>query len=463
MADIPALNNSLPGTTGKTTRAHWSSRFGFILAASGSAVGLGNIWKFPYITGVYGGGAFVIVYLGCVAIVGLPLMIAEFMIGRHAQENPVGAFQRLHRNGSPWQITGWLGVASGFIILAFYSVVAGWALAYIFKALVGFTGTPDQIQSQFTALIDSPFWSIFWHTIFMALTIGIVLGGIREGIERWSKILMPALLIILIGLVFYGLFDTDGGTRAINFLFQPDFSKLSAEGMLSALGHAFFTLSLGMGAMITYGSYMERGSRLVRDAVTISILDTVIALLAGLAIFSMVFAYNLEPGAGPGLIFQTLPVLFAQTGPLISVPFFILLTFAALSSAISLLEVVVSYFVDERGWSRTKATSLMGLVIYVLGLLCAITAIKVPFRGCEQGFQDIFDFITTNYMLPVGGLLTCLFVAWVMKRAAIVEELGTSGPLLHVLVFVLRYVTPIAVLLVLLHGLELLPFMNYGQ
>jgi NSS family neurotransmitter:Na+ symporter len=444
-------------------RLHWGSRFGFILAAAGSAVGLGNIWKFPYITGVYGGGAFVLVYLGCVIIVGLPLMISELMIGRRAQENPVGAFQRLHRDGSPWQIAGWLGVASGFIILSFYSVIAGWAMAFVFKAIAGFEGTAEQITSQFGSLAGSASQSIFWHTLFMLLTIGIVIGGIQKGIERWSKILMPALGVILVGLMIYGLFFTHGGGKALSFLFNPDFSKLSAEGVLSALGHAFFTLSLGMGAMITYGSYMGRSASIVRDAVTISFLDTLIALMAGLAIFSMVFNYGLEINAGPGLIFQTLPVLFAETGPVISVPFFVLLVFAALSSAISLLEVVVSYFVDERGWSRTVASIIMGLTIYAIGILSATSALKIPFRGTDTGFLDIFDFISTNYMLPIGGLLTCLFIAWVVKGKVRTEEFASSGIMYRLFVIILKYVTPIAVLVIILHGLELMPLVDYGN
>ncbi len=442
-------------------RGSWTTRFGFILAASGSAVGLGNIWKFPYITGVYGGGAFVLVYLGCVVIVGLPLMIAELMIGRRAQENPVGAFQRLHKDGSGWKYVGWLGVASGFVILSFYSVIAGWALAYIGKSIAGFTGTAEQIQVQFTSLVVSPGESIFWHTVFMALCVGIVIGGIQKGIERWSKILMPSLLVILVGLMCYGLFYTAGGMKALTFMFKPDFSKLSAEAVLSALGHAFFTLSLGMGAMITYGSYMKREANLVRDAVTISVLDTVIALLAGVAIFSLVFSFGLEPGSGPGLIFLTLPVLFAKTGPAISVPFFVLLTFAALTSGISLLEVVVSYFVDERGWKRTKATIIMGGTIYLIGILSAVSGWTLPFRGKDQGFLDIFDFISTNYMLPIGGLLTGIFIAWVVKDKDRIAEFGSQGSAYRGLVVILKFITPVAVLLVILHGLELLPFMTY--
>lgn len=459
MAESPGNYNA--AENGQAARGTWGTRLGFILAASGSAIGLGNIWKFPYITGVYGGGAFVLVYLLSVVIVGLPLMIAELMIGRRSKKNPVGAFKALHHRRTPWQLTGWLGVLSGFVILSFYSVVAGWAMAYILKSIVGFSGTAEQIQSEFGALVAHPSASILWHSIFMVLCIGIVIGGVQRGIERWSKILMPTLFLILMGLMTYGLFFTHGGMKALDFLFKPDFHKLSAEAALSALGHAFFTLSLGMGAMLTYGSYMRHDESITRDAITVSVLDTVIALIAGVAIYSMVFNYDMDPAAGPGLIFQTLPVLFAKIGPLVSVPFFVLLTFAALTSGISLLEVVVAYFVDERGWKRTKATLILGGAIWAFGLLSAIAAITVPFRGREQTFFDIFDFVSTNYMLPIGGLLTCLFAAWVMKRSDKIAEFGSKGPLFKSLVFVLRYITPVAVLLVLLHGLELLPFIEY--
>ncbi len=444
-----------------STRGNWGTRVGFVLAATGSAIGLGNIWKFPYITGVYGGGAFVLVYLFCVLLIGLPLMIAELMIGRRTQKNPVGAFKALHHEKSIWQMTGWLGIASGFLILSFYSVVAGWAIAYIFKSIVGFSGTTEMIQGQFIELVTSPKSSILWHTVFMGLTIAIVIGGIKKGIERWSKILMPLLFALLLGLMIYGLAFTHGGVQALSFLFKPDFSKLTAEGILSALGHAFFTLSLGMGAMLTYGSYMKRETNLIKDAITVSFLDTLIALMAGVTIFSMVFNYNLEPAAGPGLIFQTLPVLFAQTGPWISVPFFILLSFAALTSSISLLEVVVSYFIDERKWSRMKATLILGGMIYLTGILSAVASWQVMFRGKEQGWLDVFDFVTTNYMLPIGGLLTCIFVAWVMPDKDKVEEFGSRGIMYQGLILLLRFVTPLAVFIVILHGLELLPFMEY--
>ena len=444
-----------------TKRGQWTGHLGFILAASGSAIGLGNIWKFPYITGEYGGGAFVLVYLICVVLVGLPLMVTEMIIGRRAQCNPVGAFQKLHKNGSMWKGVGWLGVASGFVILSFYSVVAGWALAYIYKAIVGFSGTAEAIQGEFVELVVSPENSIFWHTIFMILCMGIVIGGVQKGIERWSKILMPALFLILLGLMLYGLFATTGGMAALNFLFKPDFNKLSAEAVLSAMGHAFFTLSLGMGAMITYGSYMRKDENLMKNAIVVSFLDTLIALMAGVAIFSLVFHYGMEPGQSVGLIFKTLPVLFAETGPWVSVPFFILLSFAALTSGISLLEVVVSYFIDQRNWSRKTATLVMGCLIYLFGILSAVAAWTVPFRGKDQSFFDIFDFISTNYMLPIGGFLTCLYIAWVMKDKDRSDEFGSHGALYNGLIFALRYITPIALIVVILHGLELLPFMEY--
>jgi len=439
------------------TRGKWGTRMGFILAAAGSAVGLGNIWKFPYITGVYGGGAFVLVYLGFILVVGLPIMISELIVGHRAEKNPIGAFQDLDGRKSFWQSAGWLGVASGFIILSFYSVVAGQAMAYIFKSFQGFSGTAEQIVGQFDALKTDPWLSIIWHTIFMGLVISIVIGGVKNGIEKWAKILMPTLVIILVGLVFYGIFYTEGGKMALEFLFKPDFSKLGSEAVLSALGHAFFTLSLGMGAMITYGSYLGKKINLPRAAVTVVFMDTIIALFAGIAIFSLVFTYKMEPAAGPGLIFETLPVLFAQTGPWISVPFFLLLTFAALTSGISLLEVVVSYFIDEKGWSRLKSTLIMGGAIFLIGLLPAIDKIQIMFKGRMQSFFDIFDFVSTNYMLPVGGLIIALFVGWRMKKK-VLESDNFNSDLWYYMAWrvILKFITPIAVVIIILHGLEII-------
>jgi NSS family neurotransmitter:Na+ symporter len=441
------------------SRANWGTKLGFILAASGSAVGLGNIWKFPYITGVYGGSAFVLVYLGCILIVGLPIMIAELIIGHKSQKDPVGGFAVLHKKKSPWMFAGVIGVAAAFLILSFYSVVAGWSMAYILKSVIGFSGSAKEIVAQFKTLKGDPLMSIMWHTIFMGLTIGIVIRGVQKGIEKWSKILMPGLALILLGLSFYGFFFTSGGVKALEFLFKPDFSKLSSEGVLSALGHAFFTLSLGMGAMITYGSYLKKDVNIAKSALIISLLDTVIALLAGIAIFSIVFEYGGKATAGPGLIFETLPVLFKEMGQFISVPFFLLLTFAALTSAISLLEVVVAYFIDEKKWSRVKASLLIGGSIYLIGLLSAIDKLKIPFMGKEQSFFDIFDFITTNYMLPIAGLLTSLFVAWIIKEKIRVEGFNSMqkvGILYLFWKYTLRYLTPIAVMIIILHGFNII-------
>jgi len=449
----------MPSTSsGPKGRGNWGSHIGFILAAAGSAIGLGNIWKFPYITGDYGGGAFVLVYLVSVVVVGLPAMLSELLIGRKSQKSPVGAFQALHEPNSPWKLTGWLGVASGFVILSIYSVIAGWAISYVFKAISGFSGTAEQITGQFDALYVNGWETTMWHSIFMILCIAIVIGGVQRGIERWNKILMPLLVAILLGLAGYGLFGTDGGDKALNFLFYPDFSKLTADGILSALGHAFFTLSLGMGAIITYGSYMKKGGSLTRDAVVISILDTGIALVAGIAIFSLVFHYGMEPGQSVGLIFKTLPVLFAETGPWVSVPFFVLLSFAALTSGISLLEVVVSYFIDERKWSRTKATLLMGGIIYLVGILASHSGITMPLVG--MNYFDAIDVFSTNYMLPIGGFLTVLFVGWVVTNQVKKEQLKFSPTIYSIFLVLVKWVTPIAIFIVILHGLHLLPFVD---
>lgn len=435
------------------SRAKWGTKLGFILAASGSAVGLGNIWKFPYITGHYGGGAFVLVYLACILIVGLPIMIAELMIGHKSQKSSIGGFKALHKSKF-WAIAGSIAVVAAFLILSFYSIVAGWSMAYILKAFEGFKGSSEEIAGQFKNLKEDPLLSIMWHTVFMGLSIGIVIKGIKKGIEKWSKILMPGLVLILLGLSIYGIFFTSGGIKAIGFLFKPDFSKLTSEGVLSALGHAFFTLSLGMGAMITYGSYLRKDINIPKAAITISILDTLIALFAGIAIFSIVFEYGGEVASGPGLIFETLPVLFKKIGVFVSVPFFLLLTFAALTSAISLLEVVVSYFIDEKKWSRTKATLLIGGLIYSIGILSAVDKWKLSFMGKNQSFFDIFDFITTNYMLPIAGLLTSIFVAWIISEKIRKEEFDVANKSKFYLPwkYIIRYITPIAVMIIILHG-----------
>ena len=457
-------------------RAQWGSRLGFILAAAGSAVGLGNIWKFPYITGENGGGWFVLIYLMCIALVGLPIMMAEILIGRTAQNSPVGAFRSLSRPGSPWLGVGWLGVAAAFVILSYYSVVAGWAMHYTWISLTDtFTGkNPDEIGATFSALYANPTLNLLWHTLFMAITIGIVMAGVRRGLELCSKILMPTLFLLLLVLFLYAT-TTDGFGKAFTFIFAPNAEKLTSAGVLEALGHSFFTLSLGMGAMITYGSYLKRKDDLVAASITVSVLDTLVALLACMVLFPIIFTVGQEPAAGPGLVFISIPIAFAQMpgGALLAPMFFVLLTFAALTSAISLLEVAVSYFIDERGWHRVKATLVCGGSILLIGIPSALSGgtklfgesfqslTKYLHVNEGQGFNwfDFFDYVATNWMLPLGGLGIALFAAWRVGAKAREEgfKAGTRFAKLYWgWVLLLRFVVPIAVLLVFLNAIGVL-------
>ncbi len=432
-------------------RAHWGSRFGFILAAAGSAVGLGNIWKFPYITGVNGGGAFVLIYLICIAIVGVPIFLAELYIGRTSQRNAVTAFEEMHREGTPWRSVGLLGVLSAFLILSFYSVVGGWVLSFEAKALFDqFSGhTDEEIRGVLGELFASPWTMLLWHAVFMTMTVGIVLGGVKKGIERWNKILMPALfalMVLLLGRAFF----LDGFGRAVEFLFAPDFSKLSASSILEAVGHSFFTLSLGMGAIITYGSYLGKNERITSTAFTVAIMDTVVALLAGLIIFSVVFSYGLEPGAGPTLMFQTLPVLFSKMpgGYIVSVLFFLLVGFAALTSAISLLEVVVAYFDETHNVDRRKGTLFMGGIIFVLGILCALSFnVLADFKIIGHTIFDLFDAFTSKFALPFGGLMISLFFGWVLGPKAVQATIGDGHPPIYLtgLLWTTRVIAPLAI------------------
>ncbi len=436
-------------------REVWSSKIGFILAAAGSAVGLGNIWKFPYITGVHGGGAFVLVYLIAILLVGLPIMIAEIYIGKTTQKNPVGAFKDVTKNSnfltklaklSP--IAGFLGVLSGILILSFYSVVAGWTLHFLFLSFKGFSGSKEVIEGHFNHLYSTPSIMILWHTILMIIVVLIILKGVQKGIEKASKIMMPLLIFILFTLMIYSIFNGGSG-EAFRFMFYPDFSKLNAEAIIQALGHAFFTLSLGMGVMITYGSYLKNDISIVKSSVLVSFIDTFIALLAGMVIFPIVFSSGLEASSGPSLIFKTLPTLFAKitSGSIISIMFFLLLFFAALTSAISLLEVVVVYFVDERKWSRKKGTIILGVTIYLLGVLSAIPKITIG----KESVLDFLDNVTTKYMLPFGGLLTILIFAYFIPLKSIREELKLSKFIFYSFVWICRVVTPTLLIWVILN------------
>lgn len=414
-------------------REHWGTKVGFVLAATGSAIGLGNIWKFPFITGMYGGAAFVFTYLICILLVGFPVMLIEFTLGRKTQRNPVGAFKSL-APGTPWFLAGGLGVASGFIILSYYSVVAGWTMGYIFVAISGvFQGfqNPAEAGIYFANFGANPLNTISCHFLFIFLCVFVVIKGVKSGIEKWSKILMPVLLIILLIIMVRGL-TLPGAEKGLNFLFKPDFSKLNGTTILVALGHAFFTLSLGMGAMITYGSYLSRKDNLISSAALVAFLDTLIALLAGIAIFSAVFAFDLAPDGGPALIFHVLPVVFPQIpgGSIFGVLFFGLLLIAALTSGISLLEVVIAYFVDEKGWSRKRATLTFGGIIFILGVPSALSTgplaeVKVFFG---MTFFDMMDYMSFKYMLPLGGFLMTIFVAYNWGARQFIQELKTGSP-----------------------------------
>jgi NSS family neurotransmitter:Na+ symporter len=447
---------------------------GFILAAAGSAVGLGNIWKFPYITGENGGGWFVLIYLICIAAVGLPIMMAEIFIGRTAQNSPVGAIRTLSRPGSPWMGVGWLGVAAGFVILSYYSVVAGWSLHYVWLSIKhGFAGmTPDEITAVFSSgdlaepgVFESVPINVGCHLAFMVLTIAIVIGGVRKGVERWARILMPALGLLLLALLVRSM-SMPGFGAAVDFVFGTHADKLTAGGVLEALGHAFFTLSLGMGAMITYGSYLRSDDDLVATSVTVGVLDTGVALVACLVLFPIIFSYDMEPGAGPGLVFVSLPIAFAQMpgGAAWATVFFVLLVFAALTSAISLLEVVVSYFIDERGWSRKLASVVCGGAIALIGIPSALSGSTKLFGATMaetvgRNWFDFFDYLSSNWMLPLGGLGISLFVAWRVGGAAREQAFMTGtrwGRLYWGWVQLLRYIVPIGVLLVFLHAVGLI-------
>lgn len=461
-----------PTTTTSRQREHWSNRFAFVLAATGSAVGLGNIWKFPYITGVNGGGWFVLIYLVCVLTVALPIMVAEIIVGRAAQRSPVMAFRQLDGPRSPWQGVGWLGVAAAFVILSYYSVVAGWTLHYSWLALSqGFAGMqPTAAEALFSQVYQDPGINLFWHGLFMLLTVAIVAAGVHGGVERSSRILMPLLFLMILALVLRAA-STDGFKPALNFVFGAHGERLTPSSVLEALGHSFFTLSLGMGAMLTYGSYLRARDDAVVTSLAVGGLDTLISLMACMMIFPIIFGAGLAPGAGPGLVFVSLPIAFAQLpgGALWAAVFFILLALAALTSAISLLEVAVSHFMDWHGWSRRRAALLLGGSIFLLGIPSALSggtrlfgsdfaAVTEVLFGAGQGknWFDFADYLASNWMLPLGGLGIAVFVAWRMGGEAR-EQAFKAGSCLARLywgwVWLLRYVVPLGVLAVFLHAL----------
>lgn len=448
--------------TGKRTSIHgqWSSRWAFILAATGSAVGLGNIWRFPYITGENGGGAFVLVYLLCVALVGIPIMMSEIMLGRRGRQSPINTMATLageegqNRN---WSLLGWMGVIAGFLILSFYSVVAGWTLFYIIKS--GFGGfaalNGKEIGDLFNGLLEDAGLMLLLHTLFMSLTVIVVCMGVKSGLERAVKFLMPALFVLLLVMVGYAM-STDGFEQGMNYLFQPDFTKLNGSSILAAMGQAFFSLSLGMGAIMVYGSYLPENTSIASTSISIALADTGVAILAGVAIFPLVFSFGLEPGSGPGLIFVTLPIAFGQMGygQLLGTGFFLLLSFAAWTSSISLLEPAVAWLVENRSMNRVKSAVLAGFIAWLLGIGSVLSFnYWQDYKLFGFTYFDIMDKLTANILLPLGGLLVAVFAAWLMRASSSKNELSLDDISYGLWKFLVRFVAPIGVLLIFLNAI----------
>jgi neurotransmitter:Na+ symporter, NSS family len=446
-----------------TPRDSFGSKFGIIAAAAGSAVGLGNIWKFPYVAGQNGGGAFLVVYLIFIIAIGLPVMLSEFSIGRRAQRNAIGSFKKL-APGTPWYLVGVMGVAAAFLILSFYSAVAGWTLEYISKSLTNaFAGRDEaELNLMFSSFISGSWRPLFWQLVFMFLTAWIVAAGVKKGIEKYTKVLMPLLVVMIIVLCIRSV-TLPGAGEGLAFLFKPDFSKLTADAVLSALGQAFFSLSLGMGTLITYGSYVSRQDNLTGTVVQVSAADTVIAIMAGVAIFPAVFAFGIDPGEGPGLVFITLPNIFQQMpgGYFFAIIFFVLLAVAALTSSISVLEVVVAYFVEELKLTRRKATVFAALMISVLGVFCTLSfGMMSEVHIFGMIFFDIMDFTASNLLLPLGGFFIVMFVGWYLGSGPARREISNEGNLkavyFPVFIFLVRFVAPVAITIVFIYGLGLL-------
>lgn len=454
---MPLRTNST--STALFPHEYWSSRLVFVLAATGSAVGLGNIWKFPYIAGENGGGAFVLVYLLCVFIIGLPLMMAEVLIGRRGGQSPIRSYVILaerEQRSRGWQVAGWSAVLTSLLILSFYSVIGGWAIAYVPYTARGFFdgAQADGVGQHFTEFLGRPGELLAWHTVFIVLTVAVVARGVKVGLERAVTVLMPALFVLLLLLVGYSMVFTDQFGRAVVFLFHPDFSKLSVDAVLAALGQAFFSLSLGAGILIAYGSYLPKDISIARTATTICVADTAVALLAGLAIFPEVFASGLEAGAGPGLIFQTLPIAFDRMpgGLIVGTLFFVLLVVAAWTSSISLLEPAVEWVLEHRGVERKVSAWAVGAVVWLLGIVSVLSFnwwSDVLLFG--KSVFEALDYLASNIMLPVNGLLSALFAGWIMAKASTQDELAIgSGSGYSRWRFVVRYVVPVGVATVLL-------------
>jgi neurotransmitter:Na+ symporter, NSS family len=449
-------------------RETFSSGLAVFFATLGSAVGLGNIWKFPYLTGVNGGGAFVLIYFISVILIGIPVMVSEFYIGRRTRTNAVGAFSKL-RSGSQWKIVGYMGVASAFLIMFYYSSVAGWVYSYIFKAIKGefssLASLPIDQASQavgdkFASTVGGTYSPIIWQFIVLVIVSIILIAGVKNGIERITKTLMP-LLFVLIVIIGVRSLTLEGAKEGLNFLFKVDFSKITPSVVLSALGLAFFKLSLGMGTMITYSSYFTEDNNLITTSAKVALSDTLVSILAGIAIFPVVFTFGLEPGSGPGLLFNTIPLVFSKIplGNILLIAFFLLTSIAATTAMISLVEVPVAFMAEEWKIDRNKAVLITTDLILIIGIITVHpTSIFGNIMISGKNFFDLFDYLSSNILLPIGGLLIAIFVGYRTGKDNIVDEVSNKGTLNNILLinlykFILKYITPLLMIIVFLNSI----------
>ena len=457
------LSNQASESDKRTSlHGHWSSKMAFILAVTGSAVGLGNVWKFPYVAGQNGGGAFVLVYLGCVILIGLPVMMSEILLGRRGRRNPVATMELLGQeegSSGQWRWLGVLGVIAGIFILSYYSVIAGWTLFYIVKSATGaFQGaSAETVSGIFNGFVGSWQLVLLCHTLFMALTVFVVARGVERGLEQAVRFMVPALLTLMVVLLGYSITSGSFG-RGVDFMFTPDFDALTWQSVLAAMGQAFFTLSIGMGAIMAYGAYLPEETSITGASGAVVTADTTIAVLAGLVIFPLVFANGLEPGEGPGLVFQTLPLALGQlpAGSFFSTLFFVLLSFAAWTSALGLMEPAVAWLVERHNKTRSQAAIIIGLLIWSIGLGSVFSFNILANTTFLAGtIFDNIDFLTSNIMLPLGGLVIAIFAGWVMCRNSSADELGGAGSTYKLWRVLTRYVAPVGILFVLLQAVGL--------
>lgn len=441
-----------------SSRDGFTSKLGIVAATAGSAIGLGNIWRFPYLLGENGGGAFLLIYLGIVILIGIPVMMSEFVVGRRAGLNAFGSFKKL-APGTWWPAVGIIGIVAAFMILAFYTTVAGWTLHYVYFSVANvFQGvSPEGVTSIFHNFTSSYFWPLIWQFVFLLLTAGIIFFGVKRGIEKSCLIMMPFLVVLIIILCIRSV-TLPGAMEGLNFIFRPDFSKINYQVLLAAMGQAFFSLSIGMGTLITYASYFPKETNLPGTALKVSMADLSIAVLAAIAIFPALFAFGMEPGQGAGLTFIILPNLFIQMpgGYFLSIIFFVMLAVAALTSTISIMEVVVAYVVQELGLARRTAIIITILTAGFVGVFCTLSwSVMADVQILGLTVFKLLDFIASNILLPLGGLLIVIFVGWYMTRKEVMDELTNNNSLKFKLFkgyrFIVKFLAPVAIAGIFLH------------